>query len=151
MKASKLLILWMFLATSIWAQETANYVANWHFGQQSAIDFTSGSPVNVSSQIIGNEAMTSVSDGNGSLLFYSSADSTIWDASDQIMPNSYGLTSDQSASCGMVACRVPGTCDQYYIFYKVPKRRSDLDLILNSQEEKMYVLMLQSLVLTMKR
>ena len=117
MKASKLLILWMFLATSIWAQETANYVANWHFGQQSAIDFTSGSPVNVSSQIIGNEAMTSVSDGNGSLLFYSSADSTIWDASDQIMPNSYGLTSDQSASCGMVACRVPGTCDQYYIFY----------------------------------
>ena len=116
MKAFTSIILALFLSVIAFAQQTANYVVNWHFGQQSAANFTNGTPVNEVSEIIGNEAITTMSDGDGNVLFYSSSDS-VWDATNRIMPGSYGLMGTFTASCGLVSCRVPGACDQYYLFY----------------------------------
>ncbi|NRA10510.1 MAG: hypothetical protein HRT57_00980 [Crocinitomicaceae bacterium] len=96
-------------------QQTANYINNWHFGTGSGISFNSGAPVNIASNIIANEAMSTFSDGLGITLFYSAANQT-WDATNTAMPN--GTTSgDISSSSGTTICKVPGKCNQYYIFY----------------------------------
>lgn len=110
------LFLVLIVSSSICAQQTANYVNNWHFGTSSGITFNSGSPVNIPSAIVSNEAMSNRSDGNGNTLFYNTA-FDIWDATNVIMPNGNGITGDPSSSCGSVSCPIPGNCDQYYVFY----------------------------------
>ena len=107
--------LFFFSCSLINAQQTANYVNNWHFGTNSALSFNSGSAINLPSSIAGNEAMSTYSDGQGNVLFYSSANQ-LWDVTNTMMPN--GATSgDISSSCGTTICRVPGKCNQYYVFY----------------------------------
>jgi hypothetical protein len=89
---------------------------NWHFGVNSGINFNSGAPTNIPSNITSNEALSCISDGQGNTQMYCSAD-TIWDASNTPMPNGQGLTGNFSSSCGAMIAPVPGKCNQFYVFY----------------------------------
>lgn len=100
----------------------------WVFGNQAGLDFNSGSPLAVSSQINGREASASVCDASGQLLFYTEG-TFVWDQNGNLMPNGTDLTPIPFFSSGGImisptisttqgAQIIPDPADpqQYYIF-----------------------------------
>ncbi len=70
-----------------------------------------------SSGQFGYEAMVTVTDPlTGSLLFYSDG-VTVIDKTHSVMTNGTGLMGDDDNSQGVTCCRMPKTCDKYYIIY----------------------------------
>jgi hypothetical protein len=105
-----------------------NYV--WGFGYYAGLNFNSGSPISIQTSIHENspalEGCASVSDSNGNLLFYCSAD-TIWNKNGQVMPNGYGLMQCSiqghdtilkgwSTTQGALIAPVIDSPNQYYVF-----------------------------------
>ena len=84
----------------------------WHFGQNTGLDFSSGSPVSISSSIETSESCYTATDNNGNLLFYTNG-IKVWDANDNLMPNGTGLNGNQSSQCMVVP--QPNTPNKYYI------------------------------------
>jgi len=105
-------------------QQTANYISNWHFGDNVGITFGSGAPALSTSAINVYEASTGFSDGSGNNLFYVGAYSgttagsgfVVWDAGHNTMPNG-DISVDFSSSCGLTCAPIPGGCHQHYIFH----------------------------------
>ncbi len=91
------------------------YNANWHFGLNCGITFTSGAPVQVASAIIANEGSSSISDVNGKLLFYTNGLS-IWNSSHQVMPNGSGLLGHLSSTQSSLIVRRPGSTNRFFVF-----------------------------------
>jgi gliding motility-associated-like protein len=91
--------------------------SNWYFGINAAINFpTSGAPTAVAGSTMNTyEATTTVSDGNGQLLFYSNSEN-IWNRNNQIMVNGATVGGHQSASQGAIAVQNPANAQQYYVF-----------------------------------
>ena len=111
------------------AQKQANY---WFFGQNAALDFSSGSPLPYGSatdnQLSTREGCSSFADIDGNLLFYVGAPSptstnlTIWNRDNQPMPFSdvanggQPLQGDASSSQSALTIPAPGMPDIYYLF-----------------------------------
>lgn len=100
-------------AISGFAQKENNH---WVFGNKGGIDFSSGSPVALSSAIVSREPAAAVSGrAGGNLLFYTGGD-TVYDRTHAIMPNGTGLTADYSCTQGTVIVPSPADTNIYYIF-----------------------------------
>lgn len=123
-------VLWMLLLL------LGNYAAYsqqeniWAFGTASGLDFTSGNPVAVSTDITGfGEASASVCNNSGQLLFYANG-VKVWDRNGNFMPNGNGLINDpglaplppnavdytSSTTQGALIVPMPGEAGKYYLF-----------------------------------
>ena len=96
---------------------------HWYFGNQLAVDFTSGVPQADQSACINGtiggvlEVAATMSDANGNLLFYTDGE-RVWDNNhNQLNSNSNLLIVDQSMTNGVIIAPVPGSPDNYYIFH----------------------------------
>ena len=113
-------VLVFFITIHLYSQKEANF---WYFGNNAALDFTSGEPELVSgSQLNTTEGCSSFSDANGNLLFYIGAPTTttrnltVWNKNNQPMPNGTGLQGDASSSQSALTVPAPGRPGVYYIF-----------------------------------
>lgn len=100
--------------TAIYAQtKRANH---WYFGERVGIDFTGGSGIlDTNNVIYSYEACSVISDTSGNLLFYTNGD-TVWDRTHNIMPNGTGLMGCNSSSQGALIVPKPNDNNIYYIF-----------------------------------
>src|SRR5688572_4629605 len=87
----------------------------WCFGNLSGLDFNSGSPVSVASQVNTTEGSSSIADAAGNLLFYSDG-VTVWNKNHVPMPNGTGLNGGFSSTQSALIVSQPQTPDIYYLF-----------------------------------
>lgn len=96
----------------------------WAFGYGSGLDFNSGGPVAINTNINAREGTASVSDAGGQLLFYTEG-FTVWDRNGNPMPNGTNLTPFATAALpsptasttqGALIIPFPGNNSLYYIF-----------------------------------
>lgn len=97
------------------AQKEASY---WYFGRNAGLQFdfdrnTVAALTNGSLNTL--EGCTSISDSNGSLLFYSDG-STIWNRNHQVMVNGTGLKGDESSTSSGLIVPKPQDPNFYYLF-----------------------------------
>ncbi len=94
---------------------------HWRFGNTSqALDFNKGDfePIVVDDQVspFGLGGGVTISDPlTGDLWFYTDG-TNVYDGSNRLTPNGAGLGGDPTLNQAAVACPVPGTTDQFYIF-----------------------------------
>lgn len=88
---------------------------NWQFGGFAGLDFNSGTPVPINSQMYQLEGSASISDMNGQLLFYSDG-VKIWNKNNTVMPNGTGLWGHVSSSQSAMIVPFPADTNRYYIF-----------------------------------
>lgn len=91
---------------------------NWCFGQNSGVDFNTGTPSSFSPVINMTEGVSSISNRHtGDLLFYAST-RDVYNASYSIMPNGNNIGNDPSGTCAQGVVIVPFVTDttKYYIF-----------------------------------
>jgi PKD repeat protein len=110
----KLLPVSIFICISVncFAQGENN---QWCFGNFSGLDFNSGSPVSVSSQVSTTEGSSSIADAAGNLLFYSDG-ITVWNKNHTPMPNGMGLYGGGSSTQSALIVGQPQTPSIYYVF-----------------------------------
>ncbi len=90
--------------------------AIWYFGENAGIDFNSGYPKALTNGALNTgEGCATISDENGSLLFYTDG-IRVWDKNHLIMPNGSDLNGDPSSSQSAVIVPNPKHLNQYYIF-----------------------------------
>ncbi len=87
----------------------------WIFGNGAGLDFSSGSPVAITSNIAAWDNSGSIADGSGNLLFYSQG-MRIWDKNGNVMPNGDGILGDTSGGQPATIVRKPGNENLYYVF-----------------------------------
>jgi gliding motility-associated-like protein len=88
----------------------------WYFGGNAALNFNSGSPINISgSQLLTSEGCSSISDALGNLLFYTDG-ITVWNKLNIAMPNGFGLGGNPSTTQSAIIIPKPGSSTLYYIF-----------------------------------
>jgi gliding motility-associated-like protein len=95
----------------------------WAFGYNEGLDFNSGQPVRIATNMNAWEGCSSVSSATGSLLFYSNGND-VWDASGNIMPNGSGLFGNgaihpgtpASSTQGVAIVKVSNSFNRYYVF-----------------------------------
>ena len=114
-------IKWIFIISAtlvnsnrLFSQPQTN---NWFFSGNNGLNFSSGTPVNITGgQIVVMEGASAVSDKNGQLLFYSDG-ITVWTKNHTVMLNGSGLAGGYGSSTQSCII-VPKTKDekQYYIF-----------------------------------
>ncbi len=116
----------------------AQYENVWVFGTKTpgkkgaGLDFNSGSPVPIRSEMISREGNASVCNPKGQLLFYTEGD-TVWSSNGTKMPNGIGLTGlpssvllpngtnfatppTSSTAQGALIVPMPNDEDKYYVF-----------------------------------
>ena len=104
----------VFLSFNSWSQ-LAN-TNNWYFGSQAGVDFNSGTPVFLlNSSMDAYEGTATISDDNGSLLFYTDG-ITVYNANHIIMQNGSGLFGEPSSTQAALVVPFPSTPGSYYIF-----------------------------------
>lgn len=106
-----LLLLW---ATSGLFAQRENV---WAFGTHAGIDFSSGTPIVINTNINSPEACASVCNESGQLQFYTNGE-RVWDQDNNFMQNgfsicSYGVT---STAQGALIVPFPDSSTKYYIF-----------------------------------
>ncbi|MGB5981468.1 MAG: T9SS type B sorting domain-containing protein [Nonlabens sp.] len=112
MKKNILLYLLLIPAISL-AQGEAAW---WFFGDNAAVDFSSGNPVsNITGSLSTAEGCSSISDACGELLFYSDGQ-TVWNRTGAVMQNGTGLLGDNSAAQSAIIVPDLITTNLYYIF-----------------------------------
>ncbi len=114
-KALPLIILVIFISPCFAQKENKN----WYFGSgtDGIVFDASNNPVKVSNKYpgLGYEGSVTVSDPfSGDLLFYTDGINVI-NKNHALMTNGSGLLAHYSGSQCVQACRVPNTCDQYYV------------------------------------
>jgi hypothetical protein len=91
---------------------------NWLFGENAGITFnpiqSGGTPVTISGTMISQEGVSSISDKNGKLLFYTNGE-TIFNSDGSIMLNGTGLSSSGTSTQSCVIVPKPNS-DKYYVF-----------------------------------
>lgn len=108
-----LLLAFLISANLLHAQKEYD---KWYFGNQAAIDFSSGTAtalLNSSMDAIDNPA--SISDSLGNLLFYSDG-IEVYNRNHILMPNGSGLLGSLSGGHTATAVRKPGSSNLYYLF-----------------------------------
>jgi len=106
----------LVLALGIHTAQAQWEIAHWQFGDHAGIDFGAGAPT-ASNTPIPNvyDGTTSLSDGNGNLLFFSDGQ-TVWNKNSVAMPNGTGLLGNVGAGESAVAMKVPGSSTLCYLF-----------------------------------
>lgn len=115
-----LLLFTLFCATSIYSQ---NEASNWYFGQNAGVHFDNATGTVTAltdGQLNTLEGCTSISDTNGSLLFYSDG-RTIWNSNHNPMTNANaalgtGLKGDESSTSSGLIVPKPQDLNSYYLF-----------------------------------
>ena len=88
---------------------------NWYFGGHAAVNFTGSNPTTLfNSAMNQHEAVGSISDKNGNLLFYTNGE-TIWGRNHQPIVNGTGLLGHES-SAQLAISKHPGNSNLYYVF-----------------------------------
>ncbi len=112
-------IIWLMLTACVsFAQNQNNF---WVYGYQAGINFNTTPPSYQGGFAMqAPEGASSVADPiTGELLFYSNG-ATVWDASNNPMPNGTGLlgssSGELSSTTAAVICEKPGSANQYYLF-----------------------------------
>jgi gliding motility-associated-like protein len=105
----------LFLSSfSLFAQKEAY---NWNFGFGLGLDFSSGQPVFTNGgNTYAAEGSASYSDKNGNLLFYTSGDTFIYNANNQVMFNMGNSGGNYSAMQSSVIIEAPCEPGMYYLF-----------------------------------
>jgi gliding motility-associated-like protein len=112
-KTLKLFCIFLFFCSTINAQREA---ANWFFGINAGLDFNSGIPTLLAnSQVNTLEGCSTMSDGNGNLLFYTDG-VTVWNQSHAIMANGTDLNGSFSSTQSSIVVPNPVNTNIYYIF-----------------------------------
>ncbi len=94
---------------------------NWYFGNNAALNFSSGSPLAVPNSAMDiNEGCATVSDTAGNLLFYTNG-GKVWDRNNNEMPNGFDLFGDYpynqgTTTQGALIIPKPDSAGIYYIF-----------------------------------
>ncbi|MDO5969960.1 T9SS type B sorting domain-containing protein [Flavivirga aquimarina] len=99
-----------------------NEASNWYFGNYAGIRFNANGTISelTDGQLTTREGCTTISDGDGNLLFYTDG-VTVWDRLHRPMPNANGLTGnglfgDPSSSQSAIVIPKPKDPNIYYIF-----------------------------------
>jgi hypothetical protein len=91
---------------------------NWYFGENAGIDFnpilSGGNPTAISGSVNTLEGASTMSDDNGSLLFYSDG-VTVYDSGSTVMTNGTGLLGSSSSTQTCLIVQRP-TTNKYFIF-----------------------------------
>ena len=104
---------------------TAQHEADkWFFGSGAALDFTSGTPVVISSPMYTSEGSASVSDASGKLRFFTNG-VDVYDSTRTAMPNGHGLMGDISSTQSALIVPSPISAQQYFIFTTAPDGTGD--------------------------
>ncbi len=112
MRALILVLVCSVLAPFVIAQSQHNF---WAFGFGAGLDFSSGSPVPVSTSLSTDEGTASICDASGQLLFYTNGEN-VWDRNGNVMPNGSGLFGSYSTSQSALIVPFPDDPQRYYIF-----------------------------------
>jgi gliding motility-associated-like protein len=106
------ILLIIFTGKHCYAQREANI---WYFGRYLGLDFNSGAPVPLNDgQLNTTEGVATISDANGSLLFYTEG-TKIWNKVHQVMPNGTGLFGDLSSTQSAIIVPKIGDPARYYV------------------------------------
>lgn len=97
---------------SVNAQQYANH---WYFGDSAGVDFSSGTPVAITSGMKAYEGCAAISDNSGNLLFYTNG-RTIWNRNHVVMPNGTGLKGGGSSTQSVIIIPHVGNSNLYYVF-----------------------------------
>lgn len=101
------------LALTISAQKQANV---WYFGRSSGLDFNSGSPLVLEDGALNTfEGVSSISDFNGNLLFYTDG-MTVYNKNHSIMSNGSDLAGHPSSTQSAVIVPLPLSGTRYLVF-----------------------------------
>ncbi|WP_452224185.1 T9SS type B sorting domain-containing protein [Lacinutrix chionoecetis] len=110
------IVLWLSIITCssvIFAQQQA---ANWYFGEEAGVSFSSGFPNQLSDGVIDTaEGCSTISNKQGNLLFYTDG-TTVWNKNHNIMINGTGLTGDDSSTQSAIIIPKPDSETIFYIF-----------------------------------
>lgn len=88
----------------------------WYFGGRAGLDFNQGSPIAIGDgKISTDEGCATISDSNGSLLFYTDG-VRVWNKNHLIMENGTGLNGHASSTQSALIIPKPGSNTLYYIF-----------------------------------
>lgn len=90
----------------------------WAFGGKLGVDFNSGTPVMIQTEVHVIEGTASVCDKNGQLLFYTDG-ATVWNRNNNVMPNGTALTASlgtRSSTQSSVIVPMPNDSEKYYLF-----------------------------------
>lgn len=120
MKQCLLIVFVCFSALAAQAQGQGNV---WAFGYGGGLDFNSGSPVPIQTNMSSLEGCASICNKNGQLLFYTEG-STVWNRNGDTMLNGNNLTGlpdsfitpTASTTQGTIIVPVPDSAGKYYIF-----------------------------------
>ncbi|MGG6232214.1 T9SS type B sorting domain-containing protein [Tenacibaculum sp. SDUM215027] len=115
----RLLLVYFFIASiSLYSQKEANV---WYFGNNAGLDFNSGNPVTLNDGLLKtDEGCSTISDENGSLLFYSDG-INVWTKNHELMKYSDGRLANNlqgnptSTQSGLIVPK-PEDKNIYYIF-----------------------------------
>ena len=117
-----LFFLLCFILTSLQTRAQTACVAQtrfanfWYFGYGGAIDFISGTPVAVPGSAMNtSEGAASISDANGTLLFYTNGVS-VYDNTNHRMPNGKNLWGHDNTTQSVLIVPDPGNGNLYYVF-----------------------------------
>ncbi len=110
----KLLHIFCYLtALTVTAQKEA---AIWYFGEKAGLDFSGGSPVNLSPSAMNTpEGSASIANKDGELLFYTNGQ-TIWNRRHEVMDDGNGLNGNTSSTQSSLIVPHPGNDSLYYVF-----------------------------------
>ena len=112
-KKSYILLLTLLFTVPLFAQRET---ANWYFGSNVGLDFNNGNPVlQTDGQLTTTEGYSTVSDNNGSLLFYTNG-VNIWNKNHNIMQNGSDLLGSDSGSQSAIVIPNVSNSNIYYVF-----------------------------------
>lgn len=108
------------IGLSCYGQDLQN--ANWYFGDHAGLNFSTGSPIELSDMPIASsfypgyilEGCAIISDKSGNLLFYTNG-IEVFSYNHQIMDNGTGLFGHQSSAQNAVIIPKPGNNKQFYV------------------------------------
>jgi len=91
---------------------------NWYFGQNAGISFlpiiSGGTPITVSGSVVSQEGVSSISNKEGKLLFYTNGE-TVYTSGNTVMVNGTGLSSSGTSTQSCIIVPKPDS-NKYYIF-----------------------------------
>jgi hypothetical protein len=112
-KKSYILLLALLFTVPLFAQRET---ANWYFGSNVGLGFNNGKPVlQTDGKLTTTEGCSTVSDNNGSLLFYTNG-VNIWNNNHNIMQNGSDLLGSDSGSQSAIVIPNVSNSNIYYVF-----------------------------------
>lgn len=109
----KILFSFIFMINALFSQNEHNV---WYFGCGAGINFNGVTPqLLTDSPMCAEEGVSSISDSQGNLLFYSNG-INVWNKNHFVMPNGSGLAGGNSSTQSCLIIKRPGYLNRYYVF-----------------------------------